>query len=286
LSAGNSNAQVAGPGNEGAGTTKDGSGEDTTNVSADPDASDAMIIKVENDVRLKRKGQSDFVQIPGGMFRSGDLLRVGASSAAFADCSDSVCKLDTGDFSTCCRPACATRIALGPAPTAPTRPTVAINELPNNEQQELRTSETQIRALGADDITTQFLIASLYSAWKVKEAKVEVDKFSEKLNDPEASQKLRTLYWPMVKKNGDLYNRLGNKGQAEQTYKKLTEAPDSEDRQTKAAAHVALGQIQIENGKKAEAIQNLQKGQQLYEVEGNHTKAENVRTSINKIQRQ
>jgi tetratricopeptide (TPR) repeat protein len=79
---------------------------------------------------------------------------------------------------------------------------------------------------------------------------------------------------------------MGNRGQAEQTYRKLTETKESEDQQTKAAAHVSLGQIYLQDGKKKEAIQTLQKGEKLYEIQGNRAKAENVRESIKQIQKQ
>lgn len=283
----NSNSQIA---NENSATAKSVSDAFTTNAVDELDPvsdGDAMIIKVENDVRLRRKGKPDFVQIPGGLFHSGDLLRIGASSAAFVDCSGvSVCKLGTGDFSTCCGSECASRVALGPPASDRPRLTLAIAELPADEQQQLRASETKIRGLGADEITTQYLIANLYSAWKVKEAKVEIDRFSNKLGEPEANQKLHQLYWPMVKKNADLNNKMGNRGQAEQTYRKLTETKESEDQQTKAAAHVSLGQIYLQDGKKKEAIQTLQKGEKLYEIQGNRAKAETVRESIKQIQKQ
>ena len=281
---GNFNSQVSNS-NQSSSTTTAEASDITVEAADSVGDGDAMIIKVENDVRLRKKGKTDFVQIPGGMFHSGDLLRVGASSAAFVDCRDQkVCTLGTGDFSRCCGSECSNQVALGPPDSDRARVTLAIAELPADERQQLRTSETQIRALGADETVTQFLIANLYSSWKVKEAKVEVDKLSNKLREPQASQKLRLLYLPMVKKNGDLYNKLGDKPQAEQIYRNLTESKEPGDQQTKAAAHVSLGQIYIQDGRKQEAIQSLQKGQKLYEVEGDRGKAENVRKSINKIQ--
>ena len=283
----NSNSQPANA-NDDSAASKSGSDDVKVTAADNADANDgeAMIIKVENDVKLKLKGKSDFSQFPGGMFHVGDLLRVAPSSAAFADCgARAVCKLGAGDFSKCCGSECANLIALGPSPSDGRITVVAIADLPADQRQKLQASETRIRALGADEITTQYLIANLYSAWKVKEATAEVDKFSEKLNDPAASQKLRMLYWPMVKRNGDLYDRMGNKGRAEQTYKKLTENSKADDPQAKAAAHVSLGEMYVQDGRKEEAIQSLQKGKKLYEVEGNRAKAENVRKSINQIQK-
>ncbi len=247
----------------------------------------AMIISVKNDVRLRRKGATNFVHIPGGLFRSGDLLRVGDASTAFVDCNEAaLCSLGKGDYPKCCGDVCESRVALRPPEGTQRTAMVKIAELPPDQLQLLRNSESQIRALEADDVTTQFLIANLYSSWKVKEANQEVDKLSEKLRDPQAPQKLDTLYWPMLKKNADLYKKLDDKGQAEQTYKKLTEVAVPTDQQTKADAHVSLGLLYKETGRKEEAVQNLQKGKQLYEAQGNQKKAEDVRKTIVKIQNQ
>ncbi|HAF25249.1 MAG TPA: hypothetical protein DCK93_20475 [Blastocatellia bacterium] len=246
------------------------------------------IIRTEGGVTQKFKGTSDFVHIDGGAFHSGDLLLVGDASTAVIDCNEStLCSLGKGEYSRCCGDVCQSRIPLAPPDGTEVLAFSKISDLPPEQMHLLQSSESKIRALRANEVTTQFLIATLYSSWKVKEANQEIDKLSQKLNDPQAPQKLDKLYLPMLKKSGDLYRRMDNKSQAEQTYKKVVEqAPQTNDQQVKADAHVSLGEIYKDTGRKEEAVQNLQKGQQLYEQQGNRKKAEDIRKTIVKVQKQ
>jgi tetratricopeptide (TPR) repeat protein len=145
----------------------------------------------------------------------------------------------------------------------------------------------RIRKLGADDVTEQFLIANLYSSWKLAEANDEVEKLSTKLKTSDAAEKLGALYVPLVRKSGDLYFKIDEKVKAERSYNQVLKlTPAASDEKEKAAAHTSLGQLYETTGRKEAAIENLKKANTLYEKEGETQKATQIRSAINKVQRQ
>lgn len=251
-------------------------------------ADTAMIFKVDKEVLLRNKGAADFIRILSGLFRGGDLLRVGQQAIAWVTCPDGhICPLPTGDYTDCCHVTCAEPIQLGPSGGSETRVMMRKMDLPAQERQTVEIAELRIRQLGADDVTTQFLIANLYSSWKLTEANQEVYKLSEQLKDPAAQQKLDKLYVPMVRKTGDLYLKLDQKVSAEQSYKKAVElAPGARDEKEEAAANVSLGQLYEKTGQKEAAVDNLQKATVLYEKQGEVQKAMQTRRVITRVQRQ
>jgi len=270
----------------GSGTLPDSSKRGPENPAAGNDT--VMIIEVKQDVSLKPKGASEFVRILRGPFHLGDILQVGENSFAMVLCPDvNVCSLRKGVYTECCKGTCDDMIRLQPAAGEnSTRAFMKKADLPANELQALNTEETKIRNLGTDEVTTQFLIANLYSSWKLVEANQELDSLSQKLNKPEAAKELNTLYSPMVRKTGDLYLKINQKAAAEKTYLKGLElAPVTNDKQEKAATHVSLGQLYEESGKKEQAVENFQKGKQLYEQQGNVKKAAEVRRAIVEVQK-
>src|SRR6266851_4939472 len=101
----------------------------------DPAIADrAMIFKVDKDVSLKTKGAAEFVRILSGLFRSGDLLRVGDQSTAWVECpDDSVCPLGKGDYTACCVGTCENGIRLRPPDGTDTRALRRKTDLPPNE---------------------------------------------------------------------------------------------------------------------------------------------------------
>lgn len=246
-----------------------------------------MIIEVKQDVSLKPKGASEFVRILRGPFHLGDILQVGENSFAMVLCDVNVCSLRKGVYTECCKGTCDDMIRLQPTGGEnSTRAFMKKADLPPDQLVALNTEEAKIRNLGTDEVTTQFLIANLYSSWKLVEANQELDSLSQKLNRPEAAKELNTLYSPMVRKTGDLYLKINQKAAAEKTYLKGLElTPVTNDKQEKAATHVSLGQLYEESGKKEQAVENFQKGKQLYEQQGNIKKAAEVRRAIVDVQK-
>jgi tetratricopeptide (TPR) repeat protein len=161
------------------------------------------------------------------------------------------------------------------------------SELPHSDLQALETAESRIRALGADEVATQYLIANLYSSYKLVEANQEVDNLSQKLANPETQKQLNQLYLPMLHKTGDMYLKIDKKIQAEDNYKKVIElAPRAKDPEEEASARVSLGQFYSNNGRNQEAIENLKKSEQLYKQGGNDKKAAEVNKKIYAVQKQ
>jgi hypothetical protein len=253
-------------------------------------ADTAMIFKVDNEVLLKSKGQSDFVRILSGLFRGGDVLRVGQQATAWVNCPDGhVCPLNSGEYTNCCNVACANPIQLSPPPSKGDEPRVMMRkmDLPPGERQQFDAAELKIRQLGADDLTQQFLIANLYSSWKIKEAGDEVKKLSQKLQDPKAPDQLKQLYLPMVRKTGDLYFKIDQRAEAERSYNKVIElAPQVKDEKEQAAAHSSLGQLYETTGQKEAAVKNLEKATVLYDREGETQKATQVRRALTKVRKE
>jgi tetratricopeptide (TPR) repeat protein len=251
-------------------------------------ADTAMIFKVDKEVLLKSKGAADFVRILSGLFRGGDILRVGQQAVAWVTCPDGhVCPLNTGEYTDCCKVTCANPIQLRPPQGDEPRVMMKRMDLPVADRQKFDGAEMRIRQLGADDVTEQFLIANLYSSWKVAEANDEVKKLSEKLMDPAAPEKLKQLYVPIFRKTGDLYFKINQTAAAERTYSKAIElAPAANDEKEKAAAHSSLGQLYETTGKKEAAVENLEKATVLYDKEGDTRKATQIRRVITRVQKQ
>jgi len=171
-------------------------------------ADTAMIIRVEKDVRLKAKGAAVFKAILYGVFRAGDTLQVGEQSKAWVECPDhSLCPREKGLYAECCREVCDSGIRIPPPANSASQARVVFiskSELPPSELKIFQLQETRIRDLGANEVTTQFLIADLYSSWKLVEAKDEVNNLSWKLAKPETKEELKMLYAPMWRRTGDL----------------------------------------------------------------------------------
>jgi len=271
------------------GTTNGGSPTGTVPVIAT--SAEAMIVRVEKDVSLKIKGATQFMRIFSGMFREGDMLQVGDQSKAWVSCPDhSVCPLGKGLYEECCRDVCESGIRILPPANSESQNRVAFikkSELPSGELQTLELQETRIRNLGADEVTTKFLIADLYSSWKLVEARDELKDLTQKLDKPETKQELKMLYVPMLRQTGDMQLKVKQLDEAEDSYKKAVElAPQFNDPREKADAHVTLGQFYEKSGQKEKAVVNLKQGEQLYEQSGDVKKAAATRRAIVNIQRQ
>lgn len=254
-------------------------------------SAEAMIVRVEKDVSLKIKGATQFMRIFSGMFREGDTLQVGDQSKAWVSCPDhSVCPLGKGLYEECCRDVCESGIRILPPANSESQNRVAFikkGELPSGELQTLELQETRIRNLGANEVTTKFLMADLYSSWKLTEAKDELKDLSQDLDKPETRKELKMLYLPMLRKTGDMQLTIKQQDQAEDTYLKAIElGSKSRDPREKADAHVSLGELYERNGQKEKAVTNFKLGQKLYEKGGDSQKAAATRQAIVNIQRQ
>jgi len=252
---------------------------------------EAMIIRVEKDVSLKVKGASDFVRILQGLFREGDRLQVGDQSKAWVSClGRSICPLGKGLYDECCKDVCESAILIQPPSNTESQNRVAFirkGDLPIAELQMFQLQETRIRNLGVNEVTTQFLMADLYSSWKLVEAKDELKGLMQELSRPGAKQELNLQYVPMLRQTGDMQLRIKQNWEAEDSYKKAVElAPEFNDSREKADAHVTLGQFYEKTGQKEKAVVNLEQGEQLYKQSGDVKKAAATRQAIVNIQRQ
>ena len=247
----------------------------------------AMIFKVSNQVELKSKGAADFVRILSGLFRGGDILRVGDQGIAWVSCPDNhICPLQKGEYTECCHVTCADAINLGPPQSGVPRVMMKRSDLPAGDQQRFSIAESKIRELGTDDITQQYLIAYLYSCWKLTEANDEVQKLSIKLQDPSAAQRLDKLYVPLIRRTGDLYLKIDQPTKAVDRYQKAIEvAPRVNDEKEKAAAHASLGQLYEATGQKEEAVRNLKEATTIYDKEGDNKKALDARKAMIRVQK-
>lgn len=272
------------------GSTPNGTSGITKELSDMATADSAMIIRVERDVSLKAKGAAEFVRILSGLFRGGDTLQVGDQSKAWVSCRDgSICPLGKGLYADCCRGGCENEIRIPPPLNSESQERVAFikkSELPPVELQTFELQESRIRQLGSDEVTTQFLIADLYSSWKLVEAKEELTNLTLKLNQAGTKDDLQTLYAPMLRKTGDMQLKIMQKEAAEVSYKRAVDVePKLSDSREKAAAHVSLSELYEKTGQKEKAVVNLEKTERLYRIEGDAVKAEAARRAITDIRK-
>jgi hypothetical protein len=249
-------------------------GSDIVPVSSTAVADEAMILSVQNDVSLKRQGASSFVPILRNVaFRMGDLLQIGNNSTAKVLCSArGICQLPMGTYNACCTDSCKVEIQMLRAENTGTPlPIVKRVDLPANEAAQLNQSENSIRQLQLGPVTTQFLITKLHSGWKLEETNEELNHLQDQLAKPAAQEELKDLYWPVIRKTGDMQLKINNTSKAKELYQlNINSAePDSVE---KAAAHERLGQVYSQNGDQKEAIRNLEKAQEIY-LKGGDKKA-------------
>jgi tetratricopeptide (TPR) repeat protein len=151
-------------------------------------------------------------------------------------------------------------------------PVVKRADLPPSEAAKLNQSENSIRQLQLGPVATQFLITKLYSGWKLEETNQELDHLQNQLTKPEAQEELKDLYWPVIRKTGDMQLKINNTGKARELYELNinSEQPDSIE---KAAAHERLGQLYTQSGNQKEAVSNLEKAREIYLKDGDQKAA-------------
>jgi len=231
-----------------------------------------------SDVFFKPKGAADFVRIVVDVaFSSGDTLRIGHSSKALVFCKD-VCELDAGEYMQFCTGSCRAVVNLE-SPDSERKFFMKKADLPPEQGRILEERESQIAKLSLTKVKTQFLRASLYSAWKLTEAAGEVEALDEELDKPEAKAQLGQGYATAMLRTGDLLTQIDRKDKAAARYQKTialdpdpSTRPDRVDVE-KAAAHRRLADINIESGKKNEASENLNRAKQIYVRQGDTNKA-------------
>ena len=267
----------AGPGNSPTPRTANSPVPDNeiTPVSSTAIADEAMILSVTNDVSIKRQGAASFVPILRNVaFRIGDLLQIGNNSTAKVLCSArGICELAAGTYTECCTNSCAVEIQmLRAGNTGNPLPVVKRADLPPNEAAQLNQSENSIRQLRLGPVATQFLITKLYSGWKLEETNEELDHLQNQLAKPEAQEELKDLYWPVIRKTGDMQLKINNTGRAKELYE-LNINSTQPDPIEKAAAHERLGQLYTQSGDQKEAVRNLEKAHEIYVQQGDQKAA-------------
>lgn len=229
----------------------------------------AMILSVERDVSLKRQGAESFVPIVAKVwFAVGDVLQVGQTAFANVLCADRICRLGTGNYTTCCSTECAVRVAMMRV-TSGDAPPVRIAELSPADAIALKDAEKGIRALNLGELTTQFLMTNLYSGWKLKETDDELNRLNIQLAKPEAKQELRELYLPVMRKTGDLHLKVNRLEDAKKVYElNLNAVSQTNNLNEKAAAHQGLAEVYRQGGDKNQAVHNLEKAKEIYVRKG------------------
>lgn len=254
----------------------------------------AMILETRREVFLKRKNASDFVRILREVgFHSGDILRVGERARALVYCRD-LCVLEVGEYRDCCTPECKKIISLNPDEPGARTAFVPRSELPPAQARALAESEAQIASLRLDATAAQLLRANLYVNWKVSEAAPEVQRLSDELDRPGARKKLRDAYAPIMRRTGDLFQKVNLRQKAIDRYKKATglaperNGPDKTGSaealtREKARAHTSLADVYVEAGNKPAAIESLSRAKELYRLQGDIQMAKEADLKISEI---
>lgn len=246
---------------------------------------EAWIFEPHNIVNLTRKGtntpvamQIDFI------FNLGDLLEVGDASNATAVCpKKGTCLLGPGNYNSCCTVPCQGQVSMIRRENASDLPIIPRVELPADEAAKLNVAEKGLRELNLGPVTTQFLITTLYTNWRIKEANQELDKLSVQLTNPEAKQELQQLYAPAVTRTGNMHLKYNRPDDATKMYQlTLDRSSVNDDPRARAAAHIGLAQTAEIKGDKTEAVNNLENAKQIYVKQGDQNAASATDKQIEK----
>jgi hypothetical protein len=245
---------------------------------------EAWILSTKNIVNLTRKGtntpQAVKTKVP---FQLGDLLEIGDKSFATVLCKRGTCVLGLGNYNSCCTVPCQGQVNMLRRGDMQDMPIIARNELPSAEGAALIDAEKGLRALELPPVTTQFLITTLYTNWRIKEANQELDRLSIQLESPDAKQELQQLYAPVITRTGDMHFKYNRIGDAQKFYLlNLKGSADVLDPRDRAAAHVGLAQTYEVKGDKSEAISNLESARDIYMKQGDSKAAASTEKQIEK----
>ena len=245
---------------------------------------EAWILSTQNIVNLTRKGSNtpEAVKFYTG-FRLGDLLEVARDSFATALCQKGTCVLGLGNYHSCCTVPCQGQVSMIRREDSSEMPLIFRKELPPEEEARLATAEQGLRGLNLGPVTTQFLVTTLYTNWRIKEANQELDKLSVQLVNPEAKQELQQLYTPALTKTGNMHLKYNRLDDAKKMYQLTLSRSSVEDNpRERAAAHVGLAQTYEVSGDKTEAITNLEDAREIYVKQGDTNAAASTEKRIEK----
>ena len=237
---------------------------------------EAWILEPINIVNLTRKGTNTAVAMKiDFIFNLGDFMEVGAASNATAVCPKTgTCLLGPGNYNSCCTVPCQGQVSMIRRTDASDLPIIPRAELPADEAAKLSIAEKGLRDLNLGPVTTQFLITTLYTNWRIKEANQELDKLSIQLANPEAKQELQQLYAPAVTRTGNMHLKYNRPDDARKMYQlTLDRSSVDDDPRARAAAHIGLAQTAEVKGDKTEAVNNLENAKQIYVKQGDQNAA-------------
>jgi hypothetical protein len=249
--------------------TSDSTNATNSDVSSDqPPGLDAVDFFGKGDVFIKKRGSQSFMPRLHDSFSIGDRLKIGeAPSFVSVLCPDRLCKLYTGEYDTCCSASCTQvapmmRIAAGDNP-----PVVKKADLSPADAKTLNDAESNIRSLDLGPVTTQFLVTTMYSGWKLEETNHELDRLTIQLATPQAKQELQQSYLPIIRKTGDMQRKVNRIEKAKELYQ-IDISSSSENPIEKAAAHARLAEAYKESGDKTEAVRNYEIAKDIYVKQG------------------
>lgn len=246
---------------------------------------EAWILNTENIVNLTRKGTNNPFPIKSNVgFKLGDLLEIANASNANALCPKTgTCLLGPGNYNSCCTVPCQGQVSMIRRENASDLPIIPRAELPADETAKLSIAEQGLRNLNLGPVTTQFLITTLYTNWRIKEANQELDKLSSELADPQAKQELQQLYAPALTRTGNMHLKYNRVDDAKKMYQlSLDRSSVDNDPRSRAAAHIGLAQTAEIKGDKTEAVNNLENAKQIYVKQGDQNAATSTDKQIEK----
>ena len=247
-------------------------------VESDPALTEheAWILSIEKIVNLTRKGSNtvDAIKL-GTYFNLGDLLEVAPDSSATALCKNGTCVLGNGNYHSCCTVPCQNQVSMIRREDAGEMPIIFRSDLPLGEQERLAIAEKGLRELKLGPVTTQFLITTLYTNWRIKEANQELDKLSIQIANPEAKQELQQLYTPALTRTGNMHLKYNRVDDAKKMYQLTLDRSSvvDDDPRARAAAHIGLAQTDEIKGDKTKAVNNLENAKQIYVKQGDQNAA-------------
>jgi tetratricopeptide (TPR) repeat protein len=243
---------------------------------------EALILSTQNVVNLKRRGSTLFAPILGRVgFKIGDLLQVGDASLATVLCKQGTCVLGLGNYTSCCTVPCQNQVAMMRRGDPTDLPTISRKELPDSEAAALISAEKGLRSLNLGPVTTQFLITTLYSNWKLNEANTELDRLSTQLTNPNAKEELKELYPTVATRTGNMHLRFNRVEDAKKLYQlSIISSPPTADSRDRAAAHIGLAQTYKASGAKTKAVSNFETARDLYVKQGDTNAAASTERHI------
>lgn len=247
-------------------------------------SNEAWILDTQNIVNLTPKGSNTPVAIKRNVgFKLGDLLEVGNASSATALCKQGTCILGNGSYYSCCTVPCQGQVSMMRREGGLELPIIPRSELPAEEASRLNIAEKGLQELNLGPVTTQFLITTLYTNWRIKEANQELDKLSIQLANAEAKQELQQLYTPAITRTGNMHLKYNRLDDAKKMYQlTLDRSSVGDDPRERAAAHVGLAQTYDVKGDKTEAVTNLENARQIYTKQGDTKAAASTEKQIEK----